>query len=293
MGVFVWSFMLIDEKEKQLCDINYFQLSMHCDLWPFDPKINRTHPQFMESCCIKLQDDSWKRKAIMQHKTFSVINALWPWPFDPEINRGHPLHMGSLCMKFHDDRCKGKAIMRHNLTIHWNNWEMVYLCSWYQTCAFLNFERFPFARVWHTSREHLLLRMPGSIPFLDLHTSMLYLLRQVFFPNLPWFSWFLISIIPWYFLDFTSIIPWYFLDFTSIIPWYFLDFTSIMPWYFLDFTSIIPWYFLDFTSIIPWYFLDFTSNDNLGGLSAKGNDSVYGWQNLLNTRMILLQAHLK
>ena len=36
------------------------------------------------------RDDRCKGKAIMGHKPFSVINALWPWPFDPKINRAYP-----------------------------------------------------------------------------------------------------------------------------------------------------------------------------------------------------------
>ena len=107
---------------------------MHCDLdlCPFDPKINRAHPQLIGSLCVKFHNDRCKGIAIMRHKSFSVINALWPWPLDPKINRVHPLllrnlcvndlkinrvHlwlMGSLCLKFHDDRCKGKAVMRLN-----------------------------------------------------------------------------------------------------------------------------------------------------------------------------------
>ena len=70
--------MMIGVKGKQLCNINHFQLSMHCDLdlWPFDPEIHRAHPQLMARLCMKFNDDRCKGKAIRQHKPFSVINAL-------------------------------------------------------------------------------------------------------------------------------------------------------------------------------------------------------------------------
>ena len=51
--VFVWSFMMTDIKGKQLCDINHFYLSMHCDLWHFDPEIHRAYPWLMGSLCAK------------------------------------------------------------------------------------------------------------------------------------------------------------------------------------------------------------------------------------------------
>ena len=113
-GVFVWSFMMIGVKGKQLCDINNFQKSMNCDLdlWPFDLKIYRAHPCLMGSLHVKFHDDRCKGKAVMRRKPFSVIYALWPWPLDLKIYRAHPWLMGRLHVKFHDDRCKGKAVMR-------------------------------------------------------------------------------------------------------------------------------------------------------------------------------------
>ena len=68
----------------------------------------------MGSLCMKFHDDRCKGKAIMRHKPFSLINALWHWPLNPKTHRAYPQLMESLCMKFHDDRCKGKATMRHN-----------------------------------------------------------------------------------------------------------------------------------------------------------------------------------
>ena len=81
-GVFVWSFMMIGEKGKQLCNINHFQLSMNCDLdlWPFDTKIHRAHPRLVGSLCMTFHDNKCKGKAIMRHKPFSVINTLCHWP---------------------------------------------------------------------------------------------------------------------------------------------------------------------------------------------------------------------
>ena len=77
-GVFVMSFIMIGVKGKQLCDINHFQLPLHCDLdlSLFDPETHRVHSHLMESLCMKFHDDRCKGKAIMQHKPFSVINAL-------------------------------------------------------------------------------------------------------------------------------------------------------------------------------------------------------------------------
>ena len=68
-GVFVWSFIITGVKRKQLCNINHFQLPVHCDLdlWPFDPKTYRAYPQLMGSLCMKFHDDRWKGKAIMWH----------------------------------------------------------------------------------------------------------------------------------------------------------------------------------------------------------------------------------
>ena len=86
--------------------------------WPLDPKIDRVHFQFMGSLCVKFHDDRLRGIAIMQHKTFSDINALWHWPLNLKINRAHPQLMDSLCLKFHDDRyksCKGRAILPHKL----------------------------------------------------------------------------------------------------------------------------------------------------------------------------------
>ena len=53
---------------------NHFQLSMHCDLdlRLIDLEINGAHPRLMGSLCMKFHEG----KAIMQHKLFSVINAL-------------------------------------------------------------------------------------------------------------------------------------------------------------------------------------------------------------------------
>ena len=85
---------------------------MHCDFDLWTPKINSVHPWLMGSLHVKFHDDMCKGKAIMRHKQFPIINALWPWPFDPKINRAHSRLMGSLCAKFHDDGCKGKAVMK-------------------------------------------------------------------------------------------------------------------------------------------------------------------------------------
>ena len=72
--------MLIGVKGKQLCDINHFQLSMHCDFDIFlltQKSIGYILNSYMiGSLCMKFHDDRCKGKAIMQHKPFSVINAL-------------------------------------------------------------------------------------------------------------------------------------------------------------------------------------------------------------------------
>ena len=75
---------MIGAKGKELCNINHFQLSMHCDLdlELLDPEINRTHPRLMGSLCMKFHYERCKGKAIMRHQpfyitlSFLVINAL-------------------------------------------------------------------------------------------------------------------------------------------------------------------------------------------------------------------------
>ena len=58
--------MLIGVKGKQLCQINYFKLSKHCelDLRPFNPKITRAHPRLTGSPCIKFHDNKLKGKQL-------------------------------------------------------------------------------------------------------------------------------------------------------------------------------------------------------------------------------------
>ena len=98
-----------------VCDINHFQLSMHCDLdlLPFDRETCRAYPRLIGSICMMFHNERCKGKVIMRHKPFTIINALWPWPFDLRIHRAHPCLMRSLCAKFHDDKCKRKLVMRH------------------------------------------------------------------------------------------------------------------------------------------------------------------------------------
>ena len=54
---FLCSRMMIDLEGKQLCNINHFQLSIHCDLDLCDSKMNRTHPRLIGSLCLKFHDD--------------------------------------------------------------------------------------------------------------------------------------------------------------------------------------------------------------------------------------------
>ena len=114
-GVFVWSLMMIDEKEKQLCNINHFQLSMHCDLDLWTPKsiehILTSWGVFVWSFMMIVLKG--KKLCNLNHFQLSMHCDLDLWHFDPETHWAHPRLTGSLCMKFHDDRWKGKAIMRH------------------------------------------------------------------------------------------------------------------------------------------------------------------------------------
>ena len=113
-GDWLWSFIKIGVKGKQLCARNLFQLSLHCDLdlWPFDPKVHRVHTRLMGRLHVKFHQDRCKGEAVMRKKSFSVILALWPWPLDPKFHRAHTWLMGRLHVKFHQDRCKGIAVMR-------------------------------------------------------------------------------------------------------------------------------------------------------------------------------------
>ena len=122
--VFVWSFKMIPIKGKQLCNINHFQLSMHCDLdlWPFDPEILGhilySWGVFVWSfMMVSVKGKQSCARIILPNLTILVINALWPRPltFSPKKNtRAHPLLIRSMYVKFHDDRCKGKTVMRLN-----------------------------------------------------------------------------------------------------------------------------------------------------------------------------------
>ena len=51
---------------------------MYCDLdfLLFEPGINGAHPQLVGSRCVKFYYYRCKDKAIMHHKSFSVITAL-------------------------------------------------------------------------------------------------------------------------------------------------------------------------------------------------------------------------
>ena len=60
---------MIGVKGKELCDINHFQKSIHCDLdlSSFDPEIDMAHPRLMGSICLKVCDDRCKGKGILRH----------------------------------------------------------------------------------------------------------------------------------------------------------------------------------------------------------------------------------
>ena len=127
--LFVWSFMMVGVKSvkeklrKQLCNINHFQISMHCDLdiRPSDPEIHRAHHRLMGEggggLCMKLQDDRCKGKQICNINHFQLsmhcdLDLLAPKSIGHCAS--HLQLMGSLCIKFHDDGCKEKATLRHN-----------------------------------------------------------------------------------------------------------------------------------------------------------------------------------
>ena len=77
---------------------------MHCDicLYPFDPEINRVHPQLKGSLYVKFHDVSCKGKAIKTNifKNQCIVTLT----IDAKIKRADPQLMGSLYVKFHDDR---------------------------------------------------------------------------------------------------------------------------------------------------------------------------------------------
>ena len=121
------------------------------DLWPFDPKVNRSHPWLMGSLPVKFHEDTCKGKAVMRIKpfyltpcivtlTFDLLTlkstrlildswgvCLWsfmgigkgeavmrikPFYLTPcKVNRTHPWLMGSVHVKFHEDRCEGEKLM--------------------------------------------------------------------------------------------------------------------------------------------------------------------------------------
>ena len=68
------------------------------DLWPFDPKINRSHMQYnhvWSTCTIIL----CQKERITMHKGCKV--QIWPLTSWPEINRGAPQVTGNTCVKYH------------------------------------------------------------------------------------------------------------------------------------------------------------------------------------------------
>ena len=70
--------MMLAVKESNYAQKNNFEESMHCDLnfRSFDHEIKRAYSKLVGSLYVKFHDDMCKGKAIMQHKLFSVINAL-------------------------------------------------------------------------------------------------------------------------------------------------------------------------------------------------------------------------
>ena len=87
---------------------------MHCDLdlWPFDPKVDRSYPWLMGSVPVKFHEDRRKGEAVMCMKQFYLTFALWPWPLDPKVDRAHPWLIGNVPVKFHENGCKGEVVMR-------------------------------------------------------------------------------------------------------------------------------------------------------------------------------------
>ena len=114
LGVFVWSF--IGVKRKQFCDINNFQLSMHCylDLW-----IPKSIEHILDSWRVfvwRFMMIGVKGKQLCNRNHFQLamhcdLNLQTQNKYDTFSTQGRG---GGLCVKFHDVTCKGKAIMRRN-----------------------------------------------------------------------------------------------------------------------------------------------------------------------------------
>ena len=69
---------MISVKEKQLCDINHFQQSMHCDLdlLPFDPEFIRANPGLKGCVPVKFHEDRCIGEVFMRMKPFYLSQAL-------------------------------------------------------------------------------------------------------------------------------------------------------------------------------------------------------------------------
>ena len=86
---------------KQLCTKNIFS-----NLWPFDPEINRAHPQLMGSLCVKYHDYRCEDEPLCGKNHFqeSMHFDLDLWTLK---SIGHNLKKSLV-------GCKGKAVMRLN-----------------------------------------------------------------------------------------------------------------------------------------------------------------------------------
>ena len=90
---------------------------MHCDLdlWPFDPKVYRTHPWLMGSVPVKFHDDRYKGEAVMLHEFILPNLCIVTLTFDLLTPRstGPILDSRGVCLwSFMRIGVKGEAVMR-------------------------------------------------------------------------------------------------------------------------------------------------------------------------------------
>ena len=72
--------------ELQLVRGNHFHSSGPCDLdlWPSDPKINRSPLLNKDIHRMKFEGSGWNRTPVIKQNRFSLFRPLWPWPLTPK-----------------------------------------------------------------------------------------------------------------------------------------------------------------------------------------------------------------
>ena len=117
--VCLWSFMRIGVKGSSYAHKTILPNPMYCDLdlWPFDPKVYRTHPWLMGSVPVKFHEDRGKGEAVMRMKPFYLTPCIVTLTFDFLTPRstGPILDSWGVCLwSFMRIGVKGKQLCARN-----------------------------------------------------------------------------------------------------------------------------------------------------------------------------------